>query len=499
MTKSNTTAHEGISPGEQEIPVEDLIREDSVDSGQLFKARKQVIETMVKDRVKRGMSEDAARAEAEVMVSKVILQKKEEETYRHGEFDYDFLKMYMHDSFLGSVSLEVTKIPDTSMPTAYVGVRPNGKGHEIILGFNPKFFRSLNSKQRQGVIKHEMYHLVFQHIFDRAVGDKEYQTLWNWATDLAINSIIGKDNLPDACLIPGSAPIDPKTGKEVPGPYGEFIKNAPALKASDYYFEELRKIQQKNGNSSVSVAIGDGMGTLDDHDKWDDLPAEVRDAIRDKVHGMLDNAVKKAERNNDWGSVPFEVQEVIRKLLSREIDWRSIVHNFIGRCRTTDRISTIRRINKKSPYMFPGVKRKHVATFACFIDQSGSMSDDDISMLFSELEAFAQHTQLDVLHFDTEVDENSHTVWKKGRPFPPARRTRCGGTSFQCVADFCNRQENRGRWSGVVILTDGYAPGMGQIVGSRVLWVITEGGTKDSISSGDLAVQMKESKQFTRY
>ena len=120
-------------------------------------------------------------------------------------------------------------------------------------------------------------------------------------------------------------------------------------------------------------------------------------------------------------------------------------------------------------------------------------------MLFCELEQFAQHTELEVFHFDTEIDEKSKTLWKKGRPFPPAHRTRCGGTDFQAVADYCNRPENRGKWAGIVILTDGYAPAMGQILGSKVIWVITETGTMNAVRKGDLAVQMKKAKQFKRY
>ena len=186
-------------------------------------------------------------------------------------------------------------------------------------------------------------------------------------------------------------------------------------------------------------------------------------------------------------------------MLSREIDWRSVVKNFIGRCRTQERSSTIRRVNKKMPYIHPGVRRPMRAKFACFIDQSGSMSDYDISMLFGELEGFAKETELDVYHFDTEIDEGSHTVWKKSSPFPKAHRTRSGGTDFQCVANFCNKPENRGRWSGVVILTDGYAAVMGNIVGAKVLWVITEGGTKNIVRKGDLAVQMKKTRKFESY
>lgn len=500
--EKKSTAHEGL-PGQIMSSEED---DAKAKARKLEEVKKKVREEIIARKMSEGATEEEAEMAADEAIREINRQVEEEEGISHDtkEFDSDFLQVYMNDPFLGTVSSEVTKMVDTKMPTAYVGVRPNGRGHEVVMGFNPKFFRSLSPKERRGVIKHELYHLIFQHIFDRAPGDKDYQILWNWATDLAINSIIGADNLPDACLLPGKAPIDPATGKEIEGPYAEFIANAPKLQSSDFYYEKLREIeeeQRKNGNqNSVNIAIGQGMGTMDDHGKWGELPAEIREQIRDKVRDMVEKAVKRADRSNEWGSVPQEIAEIIRKLLSREIDWRSILRQFIGRCRTMDRNSTIKRINKKAPYLFPGHVRKYMANFACFIDQSGSMSDEDIAMLFFELENFVQAgTELDVFHFDTEIDENSKTLWKKGRPFPPAHRTRCGGTDFQCVADFVNRPENRGKWSGIVILTDGYAPRMGQIHNSRVIWVITEHGTMEAVRKNDLAVQMKKAKQFKRY
>jgi len=214
---------------------------------------------------------------------------------------------------------------------------------------------------------------------------------------------------------------------------------------------------------------------------------------------MIEKGVLNADRSNDWGSIPQEIREAIRRLVSHEVDWRSVVRNFIGRCRTMDRNSTIRKINKKLPYMFPGVKRPLRAKFVVFIDQSSSMSDEDIAMLFGELENFAQETELDVYHFDTQIDLNSHTVWKKGKAFPAVHRTRSGGTDFGCIAKFCNDPKNRGDWSGVVVLTDGYADTMPVVVGSRVLWVITETGTMNAVRPGDLAVQMKVSKTFKSF
>jgi len=505
MSNENTTAHDGIAKDtgeeleESELTPEEFINSDEVSSIYLEKIKVKVIAAMVKERVDAGMSEEDAEEEARNIIDIVLKEKREEEKYILGEFDTDFFRLYLDEPFLGAVSLSATKKPDVNVPTAYVGFQPNGKTYEVIMGFNPKFFRSLSPIQRSGVIRHEMYHLVFQHIFARAIASKEYQTLYNWATDMAINSIIGKENLPSMVIMPGVHPINSKTGEKVPGPFAEYVFNAPPLQSSDYYFEELRKIQQKHGKSETEVALNAGMGTMDDHSNWGKLPKDVQDAIRDKVRGALNEAAKNAERQHNWGSVPEEIQGVIRRMLSSEVNWRSVLRGFMGRCRSIDRLSTIKRINKKAPYLLPGSKRKYVAKFGVFIDQSGSMADSDIALLFGELEGAAQFTDLDVYHFDTEIDEKSHTVWSKSKPFPKPHRTRSGGTSFQAVADFCNRPEYRNRWSGIIILTDGYAPTMGTIVGAKVLWVVTETGTMEHIRRGDLAIQMKKDQEFKRY
>ena len=118
------------------------------------------------------------------------------------------------------------------------------------------------------------------------------------------------------------------------------------------------------------------------------------------------------------------------------------------------------------------------------------MSDEDVALAFAEVEGASKETTIDVYNFDTEIDEDSHKIWNRGKKFPWGR-TRCGGTSFNAVADFVNSDKNRGKWSGVVILTDGYAEEMGSIRGSKVLWIITPTGTVNAARPGDLIVQLK--------
>jgi predicted metal-dependent peptidase len=413
----------------------------------------------------------------------------EGEKFGEREFEHDFLQVYMHEPFLGGVSLGISKGPDLNCSTAYVGF--NKETHELFMGYNPYFFRSLRPIEREGVIIHELYHVVLQHLFERNVTDKKYAMAWNIGTDLAINSIIsqgGGNRLPDFALTPGKVPSKMKTQKIV-----DFIKNVKPMQASEFYFEGVKELldeMEKNGEGE-----GD-LGTLDDHGGWGDLPEGVKDQIKDKVRGIISNAVNRADSRNSWGTVPASMQAEIRKALQHEVDWRSILRLFFGTARSMQRISTIKKMSKKMPGVLPGVKRGTIARFAAFIDQSGSMSDEDVALAFAEVEGASKETEIDVYNFDTEIDEPSHKVWKRGKKFPWGR-TRCGGTDFNAVANFVNTQRNRSRWSGVIILTDGYAPVMGQVSGAKVLWVITPGGTVNVTRPGDLIVQLrKDSKNF---
>ena len=70
--------------------------------------------------------------------------KEAMEYFSPREFDGDFLHVYMNDPFLGQISMEITKRIDTTVPTAYIGLRRDTRqNYEIIMGYNPKFMRSL--------------------------------------------------------------------------------------------------------------------------------------------------------------------------------------------------------------------------------------------------------------------------------------------------------------------------------------------------------------------
>lgn len=399
---------------------------------------------------------------------------------------------YHRESFLGSVGVGITKLIDPSVPTAYVGCNP--KTLELVLGVNPYWFSTLTEGQRNGVLRHEYYHVVFGHILDRIPADPNHRKVANIATDLAINSFIPRNELPDFGLYPGEFPRFCEDEE-----LGNLIKSFPLMQESEFYFDELMKLvkarQKGNPGFVIELSGPSGEGTLDQHG-WGELPEELKEILRDKVRGLISDGVKKAMRTGSWGSVPSEMQQRIEKLLTHEVDWKSIVKLFFGTARAMDRTSTIKKVNKKTPYLLPGAKRKSRARFLFAIDQSGSMADKDVQTGFSELFALSDKAEIDMVNFDTEVDETSFKTWKRGKKHEWIR-TRCGGTDFECVQRFANKRSNRGRWSGIFIYTDGYASGISQIVGVRLLWLITETGTLGCVRPGDLVVQLKKSKTPT--
>ena len=237
---------------------------------------------------------------------------------------------------------------------------------------------------------------------------------------------------------------------------------------------------------------GEGMpGGFDDHGGWDDLSDEDRELIKGKVKEAVKQAVKECDNSGQWGSVSQEHRGKIRELISNEIPWQSVLKQFVGMSRRADRTSNIRRLNRKYAGIHPGTYRNYTSSIAVYVDQSGSVSDEDLSLLFGELKSLAKRTEFTLFNFDTEVDEKSERTWRGNRA-PGMERTRYGGTDFSAPTKHANANSNR--FDGYLILTDGEAPDPGP---SRLKrgWVVTPGRRMYfDVSKRDFVIKMKEPK-----
>ena len=155
--------------------------------------------------------------------------------------DPHLISLMWDEPFFSKVLRTVTKVRTNDIPTAGV----LAKDGDVKMWWNPKFLAGLNSSQVKGLLKHECYHLIFEHTTTRR---HDPHLVWNYATDLAINSMIPEEELPEGGLIPGKAFDEPeadvieKMGAERYAKWqalSNLIASFPKGESSEWYFTRL--------------------------------------------------------------------------------------------------------------------------------------------------------------------------------------------------------------------------------------------------------------------
>ena len=369
-------------------------------------------------------------------------------------------RLLMDEPFFAALSRKIEKRADYNIPTAGVRVDPESAQFEMI--YNPDFFASLPEEHVRGVLKHEFYHLIFEHVTSRKPEGVPHKA-WNIAADLAINSHL-QGELPEMACMPGVGPFE----------------DLPLHKSAEWYLANLPQSEEGGEGGSGSGEGGEGEGeepgSFDDHSGWDDnADSPQQQAANQMAKERLKNAMKEAAKEasqsaKGWGSMSAEVKEEILKRLESKVDWRKVLRYFIKTSQRASRRSSVKRINKRYAYIHPGKKVQRRAKIAIAIDQSGSVSDDMLSAFFGELNGLAKLAEFTVVPFDTSVDESKVYVWKKGQN-KAAERVLCGGTCFDAPTEYVNKNS----FDGVIILTDMEAPKPKACKAQR-MWMTDERG-----------------------
>lgn len=360
----------------------------------------------------------------------------------------------------------------------------NPRTEEVEICYNPRWMASIadphtgSGPEPKGasINEHEQFHLMLQHVTARR---RDPHSLWNIATDLAINSLIARGDtpsrLPWQVLLPGlthKGPVDknlPKEVVEAREKLSKIIADLPQEKASEWYFNRIKSESEKEGYEWGKQGMkvpgvpnpedgSEGEWILwpsDQHGGWDDIPEELRDIVESKIKNALRSAARKADSSpSGWGNMPSELREEIRAYAFGSVDWKAVLNNFCGNLRTGQRSRSIKKVDRRFPYIHAGLRRSRNPALLVLIDQSGSVSDDVQSRFFGALDGLSKKMTFDVVPFDHSVAKDARFEWKRGQR-PRIERVRSGGTCFDAAIAYANDPENRGKWEGVIMLTDG--------------------------------------------
>ena len=355
--------------------------------------------------------------------------KKEQDSTTPFDLNLHVARLLQSEPFFAGISRRVNKSATTALPTAGVCVNKATGRFELL--YNPEFFAQLTDVERTDVLKHEFYHLIFEHVTSR-MPEGVNERVWNFAADLAINSHL--DNLPSGSLKPGE------------GAFADF----PSGLAAEAYLKRLEKMQKDNKGD------GDGLpeeGQFDDHGAWGGS-SEGNEMARERLKDYIKKAAEEASGTSQgWGTVPSDVRRDILAKIKSTIDWKKVLRYFVKTSTRANKTTTVKRINKRYRYIHPGSKVKRMARIAVSIDQSGSVSDTMLEAFFAELNKLAKLATFTVVPFDTRVEESLVYEWKKGQN-QKTQRVMHGGTDFNAPTDYVNKHG----FDGHIILTDLMAP-----------------------------------------
>lgn len=395
-----------------------------------------------------------------------------EEKIKNFKLSKTLINLLMHEPFYSRIIRSLNKIETEQIPTAGV----LHKDGEINLWWNRYFFASLTEEECRGVLKHECLHLIYKHTSDRK---RDPHIIWNYSTDLAINSLIPERELPKGGLIPGKSlpilsneDIENMSDESISNynNLSDLIKKLPPNKTSEYYFNELMKsedIKKLLESEEKNGGLYD-MG-FDNHEGWGNISKEEKELIEGKISEILKDAVKEGN-SSGWGSVPSSIQKQLNKMFSRSISWKDILKRFCSFTRSNERLSSRKKLNRKYPNVHPGIKKDYRPTIAVYIDESGSVSDSDLAPFYSELDSLSKLIDFYMYKFDFGVNEDTKVFWKKGKRIK-LERNLTGGTCFKAVTK--HALKNKKNIDGYIIFTDGLAPKPQSSRGLKRCWIIT--------------------------
>lgn len=361
------------------------------------------------------------------------------------DLNYHTARLMQQEPYLGIISRKIDKIATTSIPTAGVMFNEHRGCFEMI--YNPDFMASLSDAHKMGVLKHEFYHVIFEHVSGRfkPAGALEAK-IWNHATDMAINSFL-ENEMPSKWVQDGREVMPILAGQY---PYKDF----PKFQTSEWYYASIKSAVDKGMQELAALDM-----QFDDHSKWGGEGGSSKESqmAQEVMRGLLEEAAREVRRGSSWGNVPEQIQKLINEFLmnASKLDWRDILRAWIGGSQRADKHSTVRKINKKYPKIHSGKRVTRLCNLAVAIDMSGSMSDEWIGMIFSELVGLNQLVSFTIMPFDTEIDPKDVYEWKKGTPVTP-KRTRCGGTDLDAPMRYIQKANKR--FDGLIIMSDLAAP-----------------------------------------
>ena len=347
--------------------------------------------------------------------------------------------------YFGYLAGKVRFVQDNSIKTTATSFKDG-----LRICYNPEWFDHLSKDHQRGAILHELMHLGLLHFFRRDGRDPE---TWHMACDLAVSSLMREEEIHKDILTTSAL-------------YYEAVIFLPAKQSAEFYYEQL-----KDNESSVDYTYKTDSGEIKFKDgrTYQGGPLEEPEKNDLQIKALIDElaSVQAASYSEDGMDKDLGAQTE-GAFSGYKVHWRNLLKKFLtGQGRINKRKSYKRQSRRFDD--LPGNKRSIGVRALVAVDESGSVSNEDVRAFHQELIRIngINNAHITAVRFDTTCSE----------PVPlkqfvaENKRAKKGGTDFRPIFELADRL----RMPLVVVFTDG----MGEApvrVNQKVLWVLTGNG-----------------------
>ena len=339
-----------------------------------------------------------------------------------------------------SLTLEPVCVPD---------MEPKTMGTDgLHLFYHPDFLKKTPIPQLQGVLAHEIGHIILKHL---ARAQNRDQMRWNVAADYAVNYLV----LKEFQLPPG-------------------VLNDPQWydKSAEYIYNNL------------PLSKGKGEGTLDSHEGWKNWGKDGKKGGKDGT-GASDTDPGDA-LEQEWaqrvamaatqakvqGKLPAHLESVIGELLQPKLDWKALLTDRITSCAKNDfRLSPNNKKHLYRGFYLPSIAGEQI-NIAVGVDDSGSISDEEIREFLSEVKGICDSYDEYTIYLFI-ADASIHQKFElHSFDILPKVVTGRGGTDFRPVIEEAEKLDI----TTLVYFTDLYGSFPDKEPKVPVIWVSTSNG-----------------------
>jgi predicted metal-dependent peptidase len=260
-------------------------------------------------------------------------------------------------------------------------------------------------------------------------------------------------------------------------------QTADSGQGEEHVEEEQDSSDTQGGESSLEQGYGDEQGGSsgidnDSHkgndeasasnkpsseytDLWEEDPFQSR---------MITDIVQSSSQ---WGSLPGDMVELIKKAAEGKIDYRGVLRMFRSSILAQKRRLTRMRPSRRFGFEQMGSRYDFTTRLLIAIDTSGSVGSEELGRYFRIITSFFKYgiQEIDVLMFDTVVHGDPLPLTEAKKDTQMFKVKGRGGTDFQPPIDYMVAHP---QYDGLIILTDGDAPNpaVPAHLRTKLLWVI---------------------------